>query len=65
MPVGESTTGALPMTQGSATVVGLPATFTPALSFQAIAPASGASDASRAMPEAGRKQSTAAGDAGS
>jgi hypothetical protein len=64
VPVGESTTGALPGTQGSAAVVGLPATFTPPSSFHAIAPASCASDASRAMPAAGRKQSTVAGSAG-
>ena len=64
VPVGESTTGALPITQGSAAVVGLPATFTPPSSFHAIAPASCASDASRAMPAAGRKQSTAAGNVG-
>ena len=63
-PVGESTTGVLPITQGSAAVEGLPATFTPPSSFHAIAPASGASDASRAIPAAGRKQSTVAGIAG-
>ena len=54
----------LPITQGSAAVVGLPATFTPPSSSHAIVPASGASDASRAMPAAGTKQSTAAGNAG-
>ena len=64
VPVGESTTGVLPITHGSAAVEGVPATFTPPSSFHAIAPASGASDASRAMPAAGRKQSTAAGNAG-
>ena len=64
MAVGESTIGVLPITQGSAAVEGLPATFTPPSSFQAIALASCASDASRAMPAAGRTQSTAAGNAG-
>ena len=64
VPVGESTTGVLPITQGSAAVDGLAATFTPPSSFHAIAPASGASDASRAIPAAGRTQSTVAGIAG-
>ena len=64
-PVGEITTGVLPITQGSAAVEGLAATFTPPSSFHAIVPASGASDASRAIPAAGRKQSTSAGNMGS
>ena len=54
----------LDITHGSAAVEGLPATFTPPSSFHAIAPASGASDASRATPAAGRKQFTAAGSVG-
>ena len=65
VPVGESTTGVLPITQGSAAVEGVAATFTPPSSFHATAPASGASDASRAIPAAGRTQSTVAGIAGS
>ncbi len=64
VPVGESTTGVLPITQGSSGVEGVPATFTPPPSLHAIVPASGASDASRANPAAGTAQSTVAGTAG-
>ena len=64
LPVGESTTGALPITQGPLGVAGLPATFAPPSSFHATAPASCESDASRATPAAGTTQSTAAGSGG-
>ena len=63
LPVGEIATGAEVSTQGSASVVGVPATFRPPASLHATWRASWESDASTATPAAPMKQSTGPGRA--